>query len=208
MITRKLSSRLRHKRFKQIALRLINRKGFKAMTMRDLAQEMGCDVSNIYNYTSSKSALLEDLLLGISEALHRGLDDIMSAQIDSIAKISALLRLHIQITVERPYEVALVINEWRHLQPSSKEEYISLRALFEKKVEILVRAGVDEGAFRDVDVRIIAGAILGTVRWIYNTYTQEGNTMNALDLHSELSRFVIEGLLVRNLPKSQSIDVY
>jgi len=63
----------RRKRFFLIALQLINKKGYKAMTMRELATALDCDVSNIYNYIKSKHALLEQLLFEISNKFHHGI---------------------------------------------------------------------------------------------------------------------------------------
>jgi AcrR family transcriptional regulator len=52
----------RKKQFLDESLKMIHEKGYKATTMRDLAERMGFEVSNIYNFIDSKEALLETYL--------------------------------------------------------------------------------------------------------------------------------------------------
>ena len=77
----------RRKRFFRVALGLINRKGFKAMTMRMLAAELECDVSNIYNYVKSKHDILEQLLFEISGKFHEGIANITASNISPLDKL-------------------------------------------------------------------------------------------------------------------------
>jgi len=183
--------------FKKVALELIHVKGFKAMSMRDLAKALECDVSNIYNYTSSKSALLEDLLFDISNVFHDGIDQILESSMDNKSKISAVLDMHVKVTSDRPYEVALFNNEWRNLKPDSLKRYIELRELYEAKVQRMLEIGVRQGEFRVMNTSVVAGAILGTVRWIYSRYTDGSKSINVHDLHTELNNFVLMGVEIR-----------
>ena len=48
----------KRERFLQAVLQLIHEKGFKATTMRDIAEKLNFDVANIYNYIDSKQSLL------------------------------------------------------------------------------------------------------------------------------------------------------
>lgn len=165
------------------------------MSMRNLATQMGCDVSNLYNYMDSKSSLLETFLFNISRKFHEGIDEIIASNLSSEEKIKTLLQMHINITSERPYEVALVLNEWRNLPDGPRAEYIALRTLFEHKVQGILQEGVEREEFRRLNVEIVAGAILGAVRWLYSNYTDEAAATNPLDLHQEMSTFVLSGLI-------------
>ena len=49
---------------RRAGLALIYEKGYAAVSMRDLAQEVGIGLSSIYNHISTKQALLVELLLG------------------------------------------------------------------------------------------------------------------------------------------------
>ena len=52
----------KRQRFLDEALKLIHEKGFKGMTMRNIAEKLNCDVANVYNYIENKQALLEERL--------------------------------------------------------------------------------------------------------------------------------------------------
>ena len=96
--------------FQAAALKLIYEKGFKAMTMRELATEMSCDIKNLYNYTSSKDALLVELLEDISENFHLGMSHIVDANLTPTQQLKELIRLHVMLSYEKPKRVGLLLS--------------------------------------------------------------------------------------------------
>ena len=50
----------------RVAARLFKNKGYSAVTMRDLATDMGIKAASLYNHISSKQAILQEIVLAIA----------------------------------------------------------------------------------------------------------------------------------------------
>ena len=150
----------RRKRFFQIALQLINKKGYKAMTMRELAKELDCDVSNIYNYVKSKHALLEQLLFEISNQFHQGMSDIEASNYTPLEKLKSVIAMHVRLTVAHPFQVNLLVNDWHFLKEPRQKDFIKFRTAYEEKLSSIIQAGVAEGTFKSTDIEFTVNCIL------------------------------------------------
>jgi TetR/AcrR family transcriptional regulator, cholesterol catabolism regulator len=184
----------RKKQFLDESLKMIHEKGYKATTMRDLAERMGFEVSNIYNFIESKEALLETYLFQISEDFHSGIDHILESSYSPTEKLKALVSLNIRLTSTKPYQVGLLVNEWRNLKEPKLTKFVNRRSEYEEKVRLIIREGIDSGEFRSFDMDIITHAVLSSVRWIYYWYTDHSEEVNPIELEKQLTEFVLGGV--------------
>ena len=184
----------RRQRFLQESLKLIHEKGFNATSMRDIAEHMQFEVANIYNYIESKQSLLETFLFGISNEFHEGILSIIEAKLRPKEKLSALIDLHIRLTASKPYEVALLVNEWRHLQEPRLSEFIKEREIYEDYVRQIIKAGMDNGDIRKMDLDIANHMVLSSVRWLYSWYTSHSHPIDPKMLEQQITAFIWRGL--------------
>lgn len=185
----------RKKQFLDESLKMIHEKGYQATTMRDLAGRMGFEVSNIYNFIESKEALLESYLFQISEDFHSGIDHILESSYSPTEKLRALVSLNIRLTSTKPYQVGLLVNEWRNLKEPKLIKFTDRRDEYEQKVRVIIEEGIDNGEFRPYDMDIITHAILSSVRWIYYWYTDHSEEVNPVELEKQLTEFVLGGVV-------------
>lgn len=187
----------KRERFFEEALILIHQKGFGATSMRDIAQHMGFKVANIYNYIQSKQALLETYLFGISAEFHQGLDHILASSYSSTEKLKALISLNVRLTAQKPYEIALLVNDWRNLdnKEGRLDDFLKERNDYEQKVQLLIQAGMDAGELREMDAEMATSLFLSSVRWLYDKYTQNKQVLNPVELEKQISDFVLHGLV-------------
>ena len=185
----------RKKQFLDESLKMIHEKGYKATTMRDLADRMGFEVSNIYNFIDSKEALLETYLFQISEDFHTGIDHILDSSYTATEKLRALVSLNIRLTSTKPYQVGLLVNEWRNLKKPKLKKFIDRRSEYEEKVRRIIREGIESGECRPFDLDIITHAVLSSVRWIYYWYTDHTEEANPVELEKQLTEFILGGVL-------------
>ncbi len=185
----------RREDFLQTSLELIHEKGFKATTMRDIAERMGFDVSNSYNYIKSKQDILELFLFRTSAEFHNTMDNILACSYTADEKLKQVISAHIQVAAKKPFEVALMVNEWRNLSEPKYNEYVALRNLYEKKMAKLLREGVQQGVFKEMDVKIATALILSSIRWLYDAYANTKKAMNPIELERQIVGLVLEGVL-------------
>ncbi len=181
--------------FLQVSLKLIHEKGFKATTMRDIAERMDFDVSNSYNYIKSKHDILEFFLFHTSQEFHSAMDNILASNYRTDEKLKQVISAHIQVAANKPFEVALMVNEWRNLKEPKYSEYIELRNLYEQKMAKLLRAGIKDKSFKDLDVKVATAVILSSIRWLYDSYANASTPMNPIELERQIVSLIFGGIL-------------
>jgi TetR/AcrR family transcriptional regulator, cholesterol catabolism regulator len=185
----------KHQYFYKVALDLIKEKGFKALTMRDFATKLNCDVANIYNYVKSKDALLEVLLFQISDKFHVGISEIKLNDEIPIDKIKSIITLHVKLTFEYPNQVALLINEWRFLKPESQIKFIEFRKNYEDQLKSILVEGIQKGQIKSTNVEFTCNCLLSSLRWIYSWHDPNNKSQNELETQKMMKEFVLRGVM-------------
>ena len=184
----------RKKKFLDESLKMIHKKGYKATTMRDLADQMGFEVSNIYNFIDSKESLLESYLFEIADEFHQGIDHIIKSSYTPTEKIKALVSLNITLTTTKPYVVGLLVNEWRNLKEPKLTEFVNGRNEYAGKVRSVIEEGIESGEFQPYNLDVITHAVLSSVRWVYSWYIDKRENVNPYELEKQLSDFILNGI--------------
>lgn len=181
-------------RFLEVVLKLIHKKGFKATTMRDIAQELNFKVANVYNYIDSKQALLEVYLFDIQNEFHDSIDHIIDSTHTPDEKLRLVISSYIRITIKRPYEQALLVNEWRNLKEPKLKEFVARRKDYENKLMGILREGVEQGPFRVLDIEMATQTILASLRWLHNKYLDTEPRINPVEIEKQLLDFIFLGI--------------
>lgn len=183
----------KHQIFYETSLKLVYKKGFKATTMRDLAEEMGCDVSNIYNYIDSKQSLLEEILFNINDLFQEGIDLIRCSDYGPIDQLKQIVRLYVNLSIERPLELSLLTNEWRNLKGEKLELFISEREKFEHKVKSIIREGMRKKVLIEMDLKLATFLFLSALRLLFDKYALTENPFNKIELERQINRYIFQG---------------
>ncbi len=181
--------------FLQESLKLIHEKGFKATTMRDIAEQMNFDVSNSYNFIKSKQDILENFLFDMSNEFHQAFDNILDSSYSHDEKLKQIISAHIKIASTKPFEVALMVNEWRNLKEPRYSEYVLLRDSYEQKIAAFLQDGIKKKVFKDFDVDIAKNLIMASLRWFYDSYTTDKTKINPIELERQIIAFLFTGFV-------------
>ena len=118
-------------RIKQAALELFARHGFAAVTMRQIAANVGVQAGAIYNYTSDKQALLFDLLDGhMVDLLSKWSAELVPE--DPIAALDHFVAFHLDFHIKRPELVFISYMELRNLTDLNFKAIVEKRRIYEK----------------------------------------------------------------------------
>lgn len=180
--------------FYEVTLKLIYEKGFKATTLRDIANQLNFEVANVYNYISTKDAFLEEHIFGIMEEFHSYIDDISESSYSPQEKLRHVISKHIDYSVKNPYIVALLIYEWRNLKEPRLGEYIQTRDSYFAKVDTIIEEGMKSGEFRQMRVDIATILVFSSIRWLFNYYTDGQAKPNPIEMEKAIMDFVFNGL--------------
>ncbi|MDV4146512.1 MULTISPECIES: TetR/AcrR family transcriptional regulator [Shimia] len=167
-------------RVREAALSLFARHGFAAVSMRQIAREVGVQAGALYNYTPDKQSLLFDLMRGHMEDLldaRAAVDEGGSA----LARLEAFTRFHIRFHSERLDEVFIAYMELRNLTPENFAEIESLRRRYEDELENILNDGVASGAFAISDTKIATLAVIAMLTGV-NTWFREGGRLSLVEV--------------------------
>ena len=181
-------------RFLEVVLKLIHKKGFRATTMRDIAQELDFEVANVYNYIDSKQSLLEGYLFVVQDEFHAAIDHVLASSLRPDKKLQQAISSYIRITIERPYEQALLVNEWRNLKEPRLQEFIERRKGYESKLQRIIKEGVKQGQFRVLDIEMATQTILASLRWLHNKCLNTESIINPIEIEKQLIDFIFDGI--------------
>ena len=154
---------------REAAVALIARYGYEAVSMRQLAAEVGVQAAALYRYFPTKEDLLFTLMLEHMEALLAAWRDGDPAGAGPVARLSAFVENHIAFHLARRHSTHVSNMELRSLSPERLARILKLRTAYETELRAVLRDGADTGAFVVDDVELTAMALIqmmtGVIVW-------------------------------------------
>jgi len=161
---------------REAALSLFAKDGYAAVSMRQIAAEVGVQAGALYNYTPDKQTLLFDLLKGHMEELLEARAETPVPGRPARA-LEQFTRFHIRFHHERPEAVFISYMELRNLMPENFEVIEGLRRNYEDQLEDILRRGVASGAFDVAEPKIATMAVIAMLTGV-NTWFREGGRLS------------------------------
>jgi AcrR family transcriptional regulator len=154
---------------REAAAALIARHGYDAVSMRQLAAEVGVQAAALYRYFPTKEDLLFTLMREHMDGLIESWRRLRPAGSDPAARLSAFVSNHIGFHVARRHATHLSNMELRSLSPDRLTAILKLRTAYEKELRQILRDGAAERVFTIDDVGLSAMAIIqmitGVIVW-------------------------------------------
>jgi AcrR family transcriptional regulator len=155
------------------ATRLIARRGYEALSMRRLAEEIGLQAAAIYRYYPNKQAILfclmETHVLEMLEAWRAA-----RPAGSPVVRLEAFTRFHIRHHWPRIDGLSVSHFELRSLSAENFERIEALRNRYEREVVAILQAGVASGDFVRMDPRVAARAIIALLNGLTTWYRPDG----------------------------------
>ena len=178
----------------ETASRLFKEKGFSAVTMRDLAGDLGIKAASLYNHINSKQEILKSIIISLADEFTEGMHRIKTSDINSIDKLKYIVDLHVKITSRNTFGMASLNNDWMHLE-DQLDYYLELRENYENDFRAIIQAGIDNGEILNRDVEVMLFSILSTLRSLY-LWIPKKEDLDAEQLSKDLSDTLIDGVKV------------
>jgi len=158
---------------RQAAQKLIARHGFAAVSMRQIANEVGVQAGALYLYTPDKQTLLFELMKTHMDELLDAWDGEPKGETPQ-ERLEAFTRFHIRFHLDRPESVFIAYMELRNLEPQNFEIIESQRKTYEKALEDILSDGQDVEDFRVPDVKLATMAIIAMLTGVNTWYREDG----------------------------------
>jgi AcrR family transcriptional regulator len=159
---------------RKAGVRLIFEHGYEAMSLRQLAAEVGIQAGSLYNHISTKQDLLFDLVQDHINDLLRELDLALAGKADPAERLRAFVAFHVTYHMTRKREVFIANSELRSLDAKNYDAVVTLRGAYEARLAQILTDGVADGVFEVVDIQVATFAILALLTGLCTWYRPGG----------------------------------
>jgi TetR/AcrR family transcriptional regulator, cholesterol catabolism regulator len=143
--------------------------GYERATLEAVGERVGLSKASLYYYVASKEELLAHLLVEVIELMEREISALTAEGAGPVERLRAFLTGHIRVICTNPSGRLLATHEELVLGGANSELMTVTRRRHARHLRDIIEAGIAEGAFRDVDVRVTAYSVLaalnGVARW-------------------------------------------
>ena len=179
-------------RILQEAARLFTEKGYEATSVQDLAQALGLSKAALYHHFGSKEEILYEISLLALEGLVAAGEETLREE-DPKEALRRFMETHARYFEEnRPFFVAM-LQGIQSLSPEHREATVRLRDRHEENLRAILRRGVEQGLFREVDVALAGRAILSVLNWMIRWFRPDG-PMRAEEVARAYHDLILRGL--------------
>jgi AcrR family transcriptional regulator len=162
---------------RRAALRLFATHGYAAVSMRQIAAEVGVQAGALYLYTPDKQSLLAAIMTEHMEALLAAWKAWPKpASGDPRARFEAFVRFHIRYHLTRGAEVFISYMELRNLEAANFAAVEAMRRAYEAELTAILAEGARAGAFRLADPKLATFALIAMLTGV-NTWYRPGGRL-------------------------------
>lgn len=177
-----------------VASSLFNEKGYKAVSMRDIATAMDIKAASLYNHIKSKQEILSAIILKVAEEFTIGMETVVRENTSAINKVEKVIELHIDITVNHSEALAALNNDWMHLEETDLLTFMKMREDYENNFRNIIKQGIETGEIKPFHPEVILFSILSTLRTLYLWYQKRGK-LDVNILKKDMVSVLIKGIV-------------
>jgi AcrR family transcriptional regulator len=151
------------------------KKGFSAMTMRDLSNHTGLSMGAMYTYFKSKDELLNIMLRQGMSMVSRVLESIVKLHAEPELQLEAVIKAHIYLSEKERSWFYFMFMEAKNLTPKDWKAVKNAEYYTEKILVDILQAGAKSGVFHDRN-HVITASIIKAMqqewylkRWKYSS---------------------------------------
>jgi AcrR family transcriptional regulator len=177
------------------AVQLFAQYGYHAATMRDIARISGIQAASIYYHYASKQALLVEIMDTHMRGLNANLQRIVQASTPVQQRLHEAIANHIRLHTTYKAEFFIIDTEIRALEDGQRSAILALRDQYESMLQSLLREGMEQRIFRQVDIKVASYALIAMCTEVATWFRPGGrlSVQQVIDLYTQM---ISEGLLV------------
>jgi AcrR family transcriptional regulator len=140
-------------------LSISNKKGFQAMSMRDLSRETNLSLGALYSYFASKEELLAMLQNQRRTITKRILDECIAKEARPVVRLKAAILTHLYLSEAMQPWFYFSYMEAKNLSKKEQDLAVASELYTEKVLAEIIEEGQDRGEFIARDAQLTASVI-------------------------------------------------
>jgi AcrR family transcriptional regulator len=190
---RSVKWKARHDVIVDTSAQVFARSGYHATGIAELCTVNGFGKGAFYYYIGSKEELLAAIHDRVMDEVMIGADRVAQAGGSPSEQLAMLGDELLDVIHRYPDHVWVFLHEFPALTAERAERFRTRRRDYEKRVEAILRAGIQAGEFRDVDPWLTARAWLGMYNYTY-LWLRPGGPVSARDVAKPFADIFIRGI--------------
>jgi TetR/AcrR family transcriptional regulator, cholesterol catabolism regulator len=185
------------------AARLFAEKGYRGVTLDELAEQIGITKPALYQYIHSKEEILQEIC---KECLVTGFENWKRVKWSGLTprdKLKSFIHGVVEGAAEGRDMMTVLFGDSNSLSPRVQGEVLTQRKAHDVELETLLREGVAAGQFEIRDIRLAAYAILGACLWVYQWYRPNGR-LSPTEVAEGIIKLLEEGYLQKKAKKRRA----
>jgi AcrR family transcriptional regulator len=179
------------------AVRLMEEKGFAAVSIQHVADALAFSKANFYHHIESKEKLLYEIFLDTLQSSHARIAEIASGPEPLPDKLRALIAFYVSLMTERRAVMLVWFRERAHLTAEHQAEVSRIEQQLTATLRELYARGMDEGYLKRMDPDLVRQAVFGMC-FMLTRRPQPFDRASVNELTRQLQEIATAGLLTRS----------
>ncbi|MBL7161871.1 MAG: TetR family transcriptional regulator [Anaerolineales bacterium] len=180
----------------EAAAQIFSQKGYHATSMQDIADAVDLKKASLYHHIAKKQDILLILLDRALDLVIQQVSEAIDGQATAPEKLRLAMRTYISTLASNRNLAAVLLLEYRSLDPDQYTAHIARRDRFENLWRDMIKQGLDEGLVDCPDFVQAARATLGVMNWTIMWYSPQGS-LSPIEIADQYADLLLNGLLTR-----------
>lgn len=182
----------------ELAAKLFAERGYRATTVRDIADAAGILSGSLYHHFDSKESMVDEILTRFQEDLFGRYEEIVARGLGPRETLEAVVVASFESIDRHHAEVAIYQNEAKYLAEFERFGYLHERNRQFRKLWVgILEDGVRAGVFRpDLDIELVYRFIRDTV-WVAVHWYRPAGSLDAQEIAKQYLGILLDGITTR-----------
>jgi AcrR family transcriptional regulator len=175
------------------AARIISDKGFDATSMGDIAETVDLTKGGLYYYIKGKKALLFAIMNFALDLLEERVIEVAREQSDPNKRLESLLQGYVQLVLDEPSAMAILVNEDEKLDPSYRPRIMERKRAYSEFLRDCISEVRPEGG-SEIHPEVATYGMLGMIHGALHAFKTTKCGLSESELSQQIGRIALRGL--------------
>ncbi len=180
----------------EAAAQIFSQKGYHATSMQDIADAVELKKASLYYHIPKKQDILLILLDRALDLVIQQVSEAIDGEASAPEKLHLAMRTYVSTLASDRDLSAVLLLEYRSLEPAQYTSHIKRRDRFEKIWRDLIEEGLRDGLYDCTDPALAARTLLGLLNWTIMWYRPRGS-LSPIEIADQYADLLLNGLLKR-----------
>ena len=176
-----------------VATNKFREKGYRAVSMRELAGHVGIEAASFYNHFDSKESILKEICFRMAHEFFNGIEAALKGETSPDKMLAKAIKSHIKVITENTDASAVFFHDWRYLSEPYLGEFKAMRLKYESHFRNIIRQGISRKIFEKLDETFLVLTIFSTLNWVYEWYDEKGK-FSPEQISENLAAVILNGI--------------